>query len=150
MSIDQVLDLQDQQEDCVADWADGGRQGAEQDLPALPADVLATGIQGRSTCRSPTSLHVMDETVFESKRNESSLFCEYFVNWNWQKFLPAELKEKKSLKKEVKTRSLEIYKFIMWKRASRSETEPIQDIFQSGLQKVQFREKRFVHSQKYL
>ena len=31
MSIDQVLDLQDQQEDCVADWADGGRQGAEQD-----------------------------------------------------------------------------------------------------------------------
>ena len=38
-----VLDLQDQQEDCVADRADGRTQGAQQDLPALPAHVLAPG-----------------------------------------------------------------------------------------------------------
>jgi hypothetical protein len=40
------MDLQDQQEDCVADGVDGWREGAQQDLPALPAHVLATGVQG--------------------------------------------------------------------------------------------------------
>ena len=32
--------------DRVADRADGGREGALQDVPALPADVLAAGPQG--------------------------------------------------------------------------------------------------------
>ena len=40
------MDLQDQQEDCVLDGVDGGGEGTVQDLPALPAHVLATGIQG--------------------------------------------------------------------------------------------------------
>ena len=42
----QVLGLQDQQEDCLPHRAHGRRQGPLQDLPALPAHVLAPGIQG--------------------------------------------------------------------------------------------------------
>ena len=42
----QVVDLQDQQEDRVSDGADGWGESSLQDLPALPADVLATGLQG--------------------------------------------------------------------------------------------------------
>ena len=42
----QVVDLQDQQEDRVSDGADGGSQGAEQDVSAVPAYVLASGLQG--------------------------------------------------------------------------------------------------------
>ena len=43
---EQVLDIQDPQEDCVPDGAYGGGEGAQQDLPAVPADVLAPGLQG--------------------------------------------------------------------------------------------------------
>ena len=39
----QVVDLQDKQEDRVPDGVDGGREGAQQDLPTLPTHVLATG-----------------------------------------------------------------------------------------------------------
>ena len=42
----QVLDFQDPQEDRVSDGADGGSQGAEQDVSAVPAHVLASGLQG--------------------------------------------------------------------------------------------------------
>ena len=42
----QIVDLQDQQEDRVSDGADGWGESSLQDLPALPAHVLATGIQG--------------------------------------------------------------------------------------------------------
>ena len=42
----QVLDLQDPQENRVSDGADGWSQGPEQDVSAVPAHVLAPGIQG--------------------------------------------------------------------------------------------------------
>ena len=40
------MDLQDSQEDCVSDGADGGCEGSLQDLPVIPVDVLAPGLQG--------------------------------------------------------------------------------------------------------
>ena len=39
--------------DRVADRADGGREGALQDVPALPADVLAAGPQGAHLHQRP-------------------------------------------------------------------------------------------------
>ena len=49
----QVLDFQDPQEDRVSDRADGGSEGSEQDMPAVPADVLAPGLQGAHLHQRP-------------------------------------------------------------------------------------------------
>ena len=49
----QVLDFQDPQEDRVFDRADGGSEGSEQDMPAVPADVLAPGLQGAHLHQRP-------------------------------------------------------------------------------------------------
>ena len=40
------MDLQDSQEDCVSDRADGRSEGSQQDMSTVPTDVLAPGIQG--------------------------------------------------------------------------------------------------------
>ena len=42
----QVLDIQDPQEDRVAHRADGRGEGSVQDMPVVPVDVLAPGLQG--------------------------------------------------------------------------------------------------------
>ena len=52
------MDLQDQQEDRVPDGVDGGREGAQQDLPTLPTHVLAAGTP-----------------VFPGKLSSSRKFC---------------------------------------------------------------------------
>ena len=49
----QVLDIQDPQEDRVAHRADGRCQGSVQDLPVVPADVLAAGLQGADLHQRP-------------------------------------------------------------------------------------------------
>ena len=46
LSLSQILDIQDPQEDRVAHRADGRREGSVQDLPVVPVDVLAAGLQG--------------------------------------------------------------------------------------------------------
>ena len=42
----QILDIQNPQKDRVSHGADGGSEGSVQDLPVVPVDVLAPGVQG--------------------------------------------------------------------------------------------------------
>ena len=48
-----VLDIQDSQEDCVTDRADGGCKGSQQDMSAVSAHVLAPGLQGADILQRP-------------------------------------------------------------------------------------------------
>ena len=49
----QILDIQDPQEDCVSHRADGRGEGSLQDVPVVPADVLAAGLQGADLHQRP-------------------------------------------------------------------------------------------------
>ncbi len=53
----QELGLQDQQENSLTHRADGWREGAVQDMPALPADVLAAGTQGTDLDQRTSRAH---------------------------------------------------------------------------------------------
>ena len=54
--------------DRVADRADGGREGALQDVPALPADVLAAGPQGAHLHQRPRRAHEHGRAVAPEDR----------------------------------------------------------------------------------